>query len=452
MVLHDLPDRKKEKMKKDPGFEYVEEEIHLRPEFIPNDIRFSLQAHRESLERAWYYTWGSPKVTIMYIDTGCDLDHPDLQENMLYEDSLALNGTRENIQDSYSSTGHGTAATGIGCAIIQNGRDIAGVAGRGKFVVANYFRISYAQAFAWAAEHGIRVIEIASVHPTPPGYVRTGFTTYPDWQTYPRYILDPIEYWANATNGILSIPAGNSSGWTGGDWKDYPFKKHLFYVMAPNSWSSRGEFARWVAPGEVFTTVNKSSGATSGKKSGTSFAHPFVGASIALLLALNPTLTPEDFDANLWATGLDFRFKNPSGVYYTAKSINIGGVVQRVWNALTVKPPEPPFPVNLTPPVVIITSPTVRSLLYGSRTVTVTARDNVVVKRIELSGHPRSTSNLEFLGYTEDVYLTGARFTVDTTRLPDGPYCLHAFAYGDRGQEGQAGRVVVAVLNDISCV
>lgn len=77
---------------------------------------------------AWDLTMGIPSVIIVIIDTGCDLDHPDLAANFLprgNEDWDFADDFDDVPEDTY---GHGTACAGIAAAVTNNGTGVAGMA------------------------------------------------------------------------------------------------------------------------------------------------------------------------------------------------------------------------------------------------------------------------------------------------------------------------------------
>ncbi|MBC7252254.1 MAG: S8 family serine peptidase, partial [Anaerolineae bacterium] len=73
--------------------------------------------------KAWGITTGSSLVTIAVIDTGVDLDHPDLQDKIVPGWDFVNNDATPD--DDHS---HGTHVAGIAAATTNNALGIAGVA------------------------------------------------------------------------------------------------------------------------------------------------------------------------------------------------------------------------------------------------------------------------------------------------------------------------------------
>jgi subtilisin family serine protease/subtilisin-like proprotein convertase family protein len=80
------------------------------------------------IEKAWDYSTGT-NVLISIIDTGVDLDHPDLESNIYNSGwDAAENDYIANDDDTFGAGGHGTSTAGIAAAVGNNGLGVAGVA------------------------------------------------------------------------------------------------------------------------------------------------------------------------------------------------------------------------------------------------------------------------------------------------------------------------------------
>ena len=81
-----------------------------------------------NVDRAWTQSRTEGAVTVAVLDSGCDLDHPDLVDNLLTDlaydsfDNCALDGA--DVEDA---TGHGSLVSGVIGATANNGIGIAGV-------------------------------------------------------------------------------------------------------------------------------------------------------------------------------------------------------------------------------------------------------------------------------------------------------------------------------------
>lgn len=115
---------------------------------------------------AWEQTHGNPKVLVALIDTGVDTNHIDLRGNLIDDRSLWYDAFDEDHtpNDQFS---HGTAITGIACAIGNNHIGTLGVAFGCKIMPIRAFGpwpdaattdLILAKALNWAWIHGASVL------------------------------------------------------------------------------------------------------------------------------------------------------------------------------------------------------------------------------------------------------------------------------------------------------
>jgi subtilisin family serine protease len=90
---------------------------------------------------AWAYATGR-NVTIAFIDSGVDLDHPDLLGKLVLVEGAAFVGG--SLQDS---DGHGTHVAGIAAAARDNGVGIAGVAPDARIMPMRVLTVTGPEAF-----------------------------------------------------------------------------------------------------------------------------------------------------------------------------------------------------------------------------------------------------------------------------------------------------------------
>src|SRR5262249_11228809 len=96
--------------------------------YTPNDPQLGGQWYFENLKMkdAWGLSQGDPNSTIVVIDNGCQLDHPDLVAKM----DPGLDVVDTDMDPSYDPAGegpeHGTACSGLAGAVTNNGIGIAG--------------------------------------------------------------------------------------------------------------------------------------------------------------------------------------------------------------------------------------------------------------------------------------------------------------------------------------
>ena len=130
-----------------PGVDFADTDSSMRLDQMPNDPQSGSQWGIAAIDApsAWDVTTGSPNVTVAVLDTGMDLDHPDLAENLWTNpDEIRGNGldddgngfvddvngwdfvNRDAVPDD--DQGHGTHTAGTVGAVGNNGVGVAGVA------------------------------------------------------------------------------------------------------------------------------------------------------------------------------------------------------------------------------------------------------------------------------------------------------------------------------------
>ena len=83
--------------------------VHL-PLWTPNDPRYSdQQDHYDAvnLAQAWDTTQGNPNVVVQVLDTGLDLDHPDLQANIWRNEGEICDDGVDNDNNGFVDDCHG---------------------------------------------------------------------------------------------------------------------------------------------------------------------------------------------------------------------------------------------------------------------------------------------------------------------------------------------------------
>jgi subtilisin family serine protease len=142
---------------------------------IPNDEYFPMQWHLHNTGQfgsadinapeAWEITTGDPNIVVVIHDSGVELDHPDLINNLVqgydfYEDDDSPNPLLTDPHDS-----HGTACAGLVAAEGNNGIGVVGVAYNCKIMpIRDAAEDSYitwaeeAEAVRWSAVNGADIL------------------------------------------------------------------------------------------------------------------------------------------------------------------------------------------------------------------------------------------------------------------------------------------------------
>jgi subtilisin family serine protease len=245
----------------------------------PNDPRFGAQQQYLlplRLPSAWDVTRGSSGVKIAIVDTGVDLDHPDLAPRILPGYDF-VNGDSVAQDDE----GHGTMVAGIAAAATDNGIGVAGVAWNASIMPLKVldetgagWDFDIARAITWAADSGAQVINLSLGGPD------NSITLY-----------DAIDY-ARKKGVVVVAAAGNE----GAPIFSYPGVYADVAVAATDgvgdaAWfSNSGYWVDLTAPGIDITSTALASGPAEAYASGagTSFASPIVAGVAALVRAQHP--------------------------------------------------------------------------------------------------------------------------------------------------------------------
>lgn len=100
----------------------------IKEPHTPTDPRYGGQWYFDNLEMpvAWGITQGDPSTTIVVVDTGCDLGHPDLDGKMDPGRDVVDQDDDPSYEPTDSGAAHGTACAGLVAAETDNDEGIAG--------------------------------------------------------------------------------------------------------------------------------------------------------------------------------------------------------------------------------------------------------------------------------------------------------------------------------------
>jgi subtilisin family serine protease len=299
-------------LKQNPDIEYAEPNYVARIMTTPNDTLFKYQyaLHNTGQEigglpgsprgksqadihatAGWEEAKGKEDTIIAIVDSGVDLEHPDIKNKI-------VSGGRDFANDDWDATddnGHGTFVAGIAAADTNNDEGMAGTAWNCRVLpvkvtdedgVGLYSWI--VDGIIWAADNGANVINISLGGDEEADSLR-----------------EALQY-AHDKGVVIAAAAGNS-----GDSVVYPaaYDDFCLAVAATDyndermSWSSHGSQVDVAAPGErilsiVPTWYWPSQGDVEAMPyafgSGTSGATPHVSGLAAILKGLKPGLGADD--------------------------------------------------------------------------------------------------------------------------------------------------------------
>lgn len=315
----------------DPEVDYAEPDVLRRVALVPDAPRFGEQYGLQRIDapEAWNITMGDPRIVVAVVDTGVDLDHPDLRTQLVpgvsFVDQLEDpkgDGSSAVVpvsnQGPIDDNGHGTNVAGI-IGAADNGTGVVGVAPRCKIMPVKVlggpdgtgFDSNISAGIVWAVNHGARVINLSL---GGEGGSRTleGAIDYAiahDVVVCAAMGNDGDNAQANygtSVNYPAAYPGVIAVGAT--DQHDQPAS--LF--PGDLTFSNRGRWIALSAPGlDIMSTMptypvsNPEASLDYGTMSGTSQATPFVSGAAALLLSVNPQLTPGEVKTLLEETADD---------------------------------------------------------------------------------------------------------------------------------------------------
>ena len=252
--------------------EFAELDSFEQRQFDPNDALLSSQWHHAVIGsfRAWDYTLGEPFVRVAIVDTPFQMDHPDLAAHTDAGWDV-VNGVAIT---SASGIDHSTLGAGMAAAVIGNQIGVAGACNcRILPININGAVSEMYDAVIWAADHGVRVVNIS-------------------WTGANSDVLNVAgSYLKTTARGILAMPGVNGTGFL-----DYTNQPDIYCISmtdaADNPRSRFGNHIDFAAPGWAIYATVTNGGYTFG--TGTSYATPLFCGVIAALFSINPTLDPEE--------------------------------------------------------------------------------------------------------------------------------------------------------------
>ena len=259
----------------------------------PNDPGYSSQWWLPAVgDREMWALGRGTGVIVAVIDTGVDLDHPDLIPGLL------PNGY--NFGDGntipHDVLGHGTRVAGIIAARQNNALGVSGLAPEARILPIkinvggqNTFSSDrLANAIAYAVEQGSRIINLSLTV---------------DQET--RTVQDAIQ--SALDKGVIVVAAAGNIGGA----VEFPATMPGVFAVAATDQSRRlSSSSNWgpeilvAAPGSNLLSTALGGGIAAAIPGGTSFAAPVVTATIADMLSINPALSVEVLSRQLRETAL----------------------------------------------------------------------------------------------------------------------------------------------------
>ena len=385
---------------------------HLIPaeQILPNDPFYdnlnSWSLPKIAAPAAWSMTTGSSNIVIAVLDSGVDANHPDLASQIVPGWNIY-----DNNADTSDVQGHGTGVAGVAAAASNNALGVTSVAWGCRIMPIRITdttgmapESAIASGLTWAADHGARIANVSF-------YV-----------TGSRTISSAARNFQNR-GGLVVAAAGNY-----GISETVSNDQYVVTVGATDqsdtlySWSNRGNNLDLVAPGSVYTTARFGMYGVGG---GTSYASPTVAGVAALVLSMNPALTPTQVE-NLLKLNADDLGVAGWDPFYGEGRINAARAVAASAQVINIGD-------NVSPSIAI-TSPGQGATVTGTINVEVSASDNVGVVKSQL--------------FVDNILVASsstAPFTLkwNTRKLKAGQHVLKSKAYDAAGNTGTSESITV---------
>jgi subtilisin family serine protease len=310
-------------LRKEGAIDAMERDREIELASLPDDplLKYQGWIRGEGLDigilQAWNWGVGDPEVTVALIDTGIDLNHPDLRGN-LWTNEGEVAGNRadddgdgrvddlhgynfwDHNADVQDENNHGSHLAGIIGAVGNNGIGVAGINWRVRLMPLK-FTDAHGNGSSAAA---VEAIDYAIVHQAD--VINASWTLkieegLPDEDSLLRRAIEKA-----GEAGILFVTAAGNQFATGkglniDEAPIYPAKFSLDNLIAVAALDEEGNLASYsnygpesvdlAAPGSgILSTVTK---ASYGVLNGSSVATAFVSGAAAFLLSLEPSLAPE---------------------------------------------------------------------------------------------------------------------------------------------------------------
>ncbi len=295
--------------------------VHLAA--VPNDPLYANQSHLKQIgmEAAWDEHQSNTDIVIAVVDTGVDLSHPDLKDQLISGANL-LNDKLPPQDDN----GHGTNVAGVLAAAGNNQTGGSGVLWNARIMPVKVMdkngsgdEMMLGEGIKYAVDEGAQIVVLSL------GLFK-----------YSQFLKEIVDY--AESKGVLLVAATGNEGQSVKYPAAYPSVIAVGGVRSDNQAepnSNSGPELDLVAPYRVFTTTL---GGGYGVDEGTSMAAPQVAGAAALIWRQYPDMAPHQVRSLLRQSARDLG--EPG---WNAKT---GYGLLRVDEALTVTPEQDIYEPN----------------------------------------------------------------------------------------------------------
>ncbi len=291
--------------------DWAEPAFVYKSDYIPNDPQTSAQWHipRINSYQAWDLFKGDTTVVIGIVDSGSDLDHPDLAANIKYNylenPTNGIDDDNNGYIDDYkgwdfyandndpqiqpSGNTHGSHVSGCASQVTDNNVHGAGIGFKTKLLISKHTDDSNPESLLYATDAGLVYCYQNGAKIINCSYGSSSYSSYTQ--------LVVNNAWANGTVICASAGNGDANG-IGQNWARYPASyDNVVSVAASTTTDVKTIFSNFhttvdiTGPGQDIISTIYNNAYTN--LSGTSMSSPIVAGTAALIKGKYPSWTPQ---------------------------------------------------------------------------------------------------------------------------------------------------------------
>ncbi|WP_296561333.1 S8 family serine peptidase [uncultured Acetobacterium sp.] len=317
-------------MEQNPNVLTVDKNDKIEVTALPNDPYIvsgaAWQFQRVGADQTWDQVNNAAPVVVAVIDTGLNVNHPDLIGNIVAGYDFVTG--KPNVIDL---AGHGTAVSGTIAAVANNGIGGAGIAGLANIKIAPY---RTGGAYSGDTQLDVAYICAALLKAAERPEVKVINMSFGGYGTFSSLAVAVNEA-VNAGKIVVASSGNEGESWNArvGQYSYPASYDHVISVGAINKNNVRASFSQYndrvdlSAPGQSVLTTSRSGGYE--YASGTSFSSPIVAGACAVLVAADPSLNAQEVEAILKSTALDLGAAG-SDPYYGSGLIQLNTAVASI--------------------------------------------------------------------------------------------------------------------------
>jgi len=358
-----------------PEVEWVEPNYLLQASYLPSDPYYNEQWYLEKIRapQAWDITkGGSGDIIIAVLDTGVDINHPDLEDNIwINSDEIKGDGNdndnngyiddfngwdfiqnvpnpKPKFDEEYTEGGihHGTLVSGIAAAIGDNSEGVVGVAWKSKIMPLRVLNSEgtgniedVIQAVNYAVNNGAKIINLSFV-----GTSKSYFLAEALKEAWRKGLLivaaagnetnsEPVDLNENP-NYPICLDEDEENFIIGVAAVDNVDRKTLFSDYGSNCVDISAPGMRIYGP-LVYNPNYDFKEYYGGYWSGTSISAPIISGTAALLWSINPLFTNKQIQDFILNQADEIDSINPDFVGGLGKGrVNVYKAVEKAYNQL----------------------------------------------------------------------------------------------------------------------